>query len=685
MKFKKISTKLLIYILPFVVFAMLAQMYISATSSTEIIEDQIASRMDAELASQANKICEYVGSVTTACSVIAKNVQSTYTTTEFSAYEEILTNSIRDEDMILGSGLWFEPYAYDSSKEYMGPYVYKDGSDIVTTWDYSNSDYDYFNEEYYLNAKNSDTVKVTNPYYDPTSGIIMASSSCPMFDDKGKFVGCVTVDMQLDDIQAMVSNVKIGKEGNAMLLSSAGAILYSADEPEASSEEILITEDKNKSLAEAGKVIMSKDSGIVTYTKNNGVNNVYFTTIPGLGWKLLIQIPKSQINEPVRILTTKLIIVTIICLVLVALVIVMNLRSIAKSLNRVKIFAGSLAKGDFSINKIPVKSADEVGQMSDSLNTMYEGNKDIILGISEKAKNMEIASEELSESAEQLSDQFDNIEKLMYEVNEAMMNASAATEEVNASTQEVNNSVNRMSEETGKSSAMADEIRVRARKIEKDSKASYDNASDLSDQFNEKLRISIENAKVVSTIGTMASTISEIASQINLLSLNASIEAARAGEQGRGFAVVATEIGKLAEETTKAVEIIQTTVGDVESAFDGLLNDSKTFLEFLQETVTPDYEHFVDIAKQYGEDADNIANLSSRLSEMSEGLERVMNEVGEAINNIAESAQTTADNSGKIMDSVTTVSAVVDGVSSMARQQNSIANDLNEVVDQYTF
>ena len=114
MKFKKISTKLLIYILPFVVFAMLAQMYISATSSTEIIEDQIASRMDAELASQANKICEYVGSVTTACSVIAKNVQSTYTTTEFSDYEEILTNSIRDEDMILGSGLWFEPYAYDS-------------------------------------------------------------------------------------------------------------------------------------------------------------------------------------------------------------------------------------------------------------------------------------------------------------------------------------------------------------------------------------------------------------------------------------------------------------------------------------------------------------------------------------------------------------------------------------------
>jgi methyl-accepting chemotaxis protein len=179
--------------------------------------------------------------------------------------------------------------------------------------------------------------------------------------------------------------------------------------------------------------------------------------------------------------------------------------------------------------------------------------------------------------------------------------------------------------------------------------------------------------------------ITSIANSTGMLALNASIEAARAGEQGRGFAVVASEIGKLAGETSEAVETIQTTVGDVENAFNGLLNDSKTFLKFLQDTVTPDYQHFVDIAKQYGEDADHIADLSGRMSEMSESLERVINEVGSAIQNIAESSQTTADNSSHIMDAVTTVAGVVDGVSAMSKQQQNIADELNEVVNQYKF
>ena len=76
----------------------------------------------------------------------------------------------------------------------------------------------------------------------------------------------------------------------------------------------------------------------------------------------------------------------------------------------------------------------------------------------------------------------------------------------------------------------------------------------LSKVHEDNLNKSIENAKVVAMIGTMAEAISSIAEQVNLLSLNASIEAARAGEQGRGFAVVASEIGSLANETSDTVK-----------------------------------------------------------------------------------------------------------------------------------
>ena len=96
----------------------------------------------------------------------------------------------------------------------------------------------------------------------------------------------------------------------------------------------------------------------------------------------------------------------------------------------------------------------------------------------------------------------------------------------------------------------------------------------------------------------MANVISEIADQINLLSLNASIEAARAGEAGKGFAVVASEIGSLATSTAEAVGQIQNTISQVQNAFDSLTKDAQNMLGFVVNDVTPDYSNFVEVAKK---------------------------------------------------------------------------------------
>ena len=230
---------------------------------------------------------------------------------------------------------------------------------------------------------------------------------------------------------------------------------------------------------------------------------------------------------------------------------------------------------------------------------------------------------------------------------------------------------------------MAKVVRARADEIGRNSEKAFAEASDITEQFKTRLETSIRNTDVVQNIGQMAETISGIAEQINLLALNASIEAARAGEQGRGFAVVATEIGKLANETTSAVQEIQQTVDQVRDSVQDLTVNSNELLKFIETRVKPDYDSFVSVARQYGEDATTIDNTSSRISEMTDNIRQIMTEVTNAIQNIAESTQNTANISSQILNSVSVVSDVVSDVSKMSEDQEVIAANLSEVVGKF--
>lgn len=167
------------------------------------------------------------------------------------------------------------------------------------------------------------------------------------------------------------------------------------------------------------------------------------------------------------------------------------------------------------------------------------------------------------------------------------------------------------------------------------------------------------------------------------MALNAAIEAARAGEHGRGFAVVATEIGKLAAETGDTANQIQHTITGVRSAVDDLVTESTGVIDFLNKTVTPDYNKFVGVAKQYGEDALAIAKVTDRIIHMTEHIEVIMHEVSQAIESIANSTQNTASSSANIIENLGNVNAVVEDVSGMAEENQSISEKLSTAVSHF--
>ena len=682
MKFKRIGSRMLALILPFVIGAMVVLAIVSINSSRSAINDQITETMNAELKAREGEMGEYLDSVSNMATTIADTVETSYKELEWAQYEAMLGNIIMENELVMGSGLWFAPYAFDPSEEYMGPYVYKEGSGVVTTFDYSNAEYDYFTQEYYTMCINASGAQFTDPYYDPTSGVVMSTCACPIIDN-GTFLGCVTVDIQLGTITELIDNIVVGKTGSAMLTTGDGTYLAGVDTSKVA-DALNITADENKTLAAVGNLVVSNESGESKYTASSGKMNVYYSTLKSTGWKLILQIPQEELFAPIRNLMTKSVLVSIVAIVVVILIILLQVRNISSGVGAVQKFAGSLAEGDFTISRLNVTTEDELGQMGNSLNNMYDSNKKVITNIKLHSSEIDESSEKLREAANILTDKFSDISKFMDEVNSAMLSTSAATEQVNASTEEVLSNVNMLSAETTKGMQMAQEIKVRATQVGDNSRQAYDSATKLSVQFEERLKLSIDNASVVESIGELANVISGIAAQINLLSLNASIEAARAGEAGRGFAVVATEIGSLAGSTAEAVGQIQATIAEVKTAFNDLVNDAEGMRDFMRNTVAPDYSNFVEVSEQYGRDAQEFDTTSNEISSMSETIKYIMQEVTEAIQNIVEATENTTELSGEIIDSIKTVSGNVQGIADMSDSQEIIVKDLNTVVDKFS-